>query len=929
MPFDMTLAKDNLAGSLETAVGAPLLATKLFPPPPRPRQVPRTQLLQQLADGLAQGRRLTLISAPAGYGKTTLVGEWLRQARLPAAWVTLDAGDNDVVRFIKYLVAGLQTSAPGLGASTAAMLEATQSRGLEDLLTGLINELAGLPASPCLVILDDYHLVENQAVHDVVAHLLERLPPQVHLVIITRADPPLPISRLRGRGLVTELRLADLRFSQPECAEFLALSLQTPLSAEQAAALNSRAEGWAAGLQMAALALQGPAGPRTSQEISAFIDNFAGGNRYILDYLLEEVMQRQPETIQRFLVQTSILERLCSGACDAVTGHEGASQVLLEHLEHTNLFIVPLDDRRQWYRYHRLFSDLLQQRLRQTQPESLPELHRRASRWFASAGYPAEAVEHALAASDSQQAAALVEQYADSTAMRSEIITLLGWIERLPAAQQQNRPRLAIYQAWGGLLSGQPLETVNARLDAITGDPGWIAPRTAPIRSYIALMRGQVAEAAGLARLGIEQLSDSEPFLRSLAAYCLAMTSMAEYQTAESVRQLDEAAQVSRRAGNILVAVIVQYSLADLVRKQGHLGQARQIYQQALELARDPQGRLLPIAVRPLAGLGDLERECNHLDEAERLLFQALELHRSWLRVGAIPAWLALARLRLAQGDPAAAQQAIDQARQLSSQTASTSLDDTLVELFQAWYWIQLGKLEAAARWAESRRLEKITASEFQADAGTLSPARLVKYEYLVLARLYLAQNQPERALALMERVEPFFEQAGRHGTLLEVRLLRSLALQAQGQEAAACQLLTGLLQQAEPQGYFRLFVDEGEPLHRLLEKCRAGLERHALHGRLLAYIDRLQQAFPGAGPETPPGPPASHQPPGEAYEPLSERELEVLRLLQSPLSVEEIAGQLFISVHTARSHIKSIYARLGAHSRLEAVARAKEHGLI
>jgi LuxR family maltose regulon positive regulatory protein len=905
----------------------PVLQTKLHIPFLRSNLVPRPRLIEHLNAGL--GQRLILISAPAGYGKTTLIVEWLLSTKMPAAWVSLDEGDNDPIRFFEYCVSAIQIIFPEVGKTTLVMLQSPQRPAIEALLSLLINDLVGM-SHPFFLVLDDYHVIQAQPIHDTITFLLDHLPAQMHLVIGTRADPPLPISRLRARGQLSELRLSDLRFNTEEAIEFLNRTMGFSLAAQELAPLVTRAEGWAAGLQMAALALQAQVSIQGIEALPGFIRSFTGSNRFILDYLMEEVLQRQPETIQEFLLQTCILERLCGPLCDALLKDDISSETpypsssVLEHLDRSNLFIVPLDDQRQWYRYHHLFSDLLNQRLLQSHPDRVTVLHCRASAWFEQNGWINEAIEHSLAAQDYERAAELIAQAAEPTLMRSEVVTYMHWVERLPGAILQSQPRLIVFQAWGLLFAGYSKEKIEAYLSSLGSQVE--SPLTAPIRGYMALFQGKIGLSIELLRLALELLPESEHFLRGLAAICLANAYLSEYEVTTGVRTLEEVAQESQRTGNAMLAVLVYSNLAELSRKLGQLHKAQDYYLQAIELATDVQGRRLPVASRPLAGLGDLKREWNDLGTAAQYLTEAIALSRYWMQAGFIYFAPPLIRVRMAQGAWEEAQKTILQARKSAAEFSITQIDDYLVEMHQAWFWVVRGDLSEAVRWVERCNIKESIDILPSSGAEAYNIFHMRKYEQLILARLYLAQNEPAEALCLLETLLPKFEKIGRMVQVIEIKILRSLAWQALGRMDEALAELKYALTLAEPEGYIRLFLDEGNQILSLLQKIKVEDEG------LKAYIQKLMAGF-GDGSKFP-GLSIASLPRGSSiqpssFEPLSNREREVLRFLSGKLSAGEIADDLFVSVHTVRSHLKSIYIKLDVHSRLEAVEKAKELKLL
>jgi LuxR family transcriptional regulator, maltose regulon positive regulatory protein len=964
-------------------MSTPVLSTKLYIPPPRPNLVHRARLIAQLNAGLH--RKLTLISAPAGFGKTTLLADWLSQLRIEneklrkladgdtsqfsifnsqfnMAWLALDEADSDPARFLMYLVAALQTVAPTIGAGVLAVLQSPQPPPTEAMLTALLNDIATIPDNFVLV-LDDYHVIDAQQVDQALIFLLEHLPPQLHLVIATREDPSLPLARLRVRGQLTELRAADLRFTPAEAAAFLTQVMGLHLSAEDIAALETRTEGWIAGLQLAALSLQG------QQDATSFITSFTGSHRFVLDYLLEEVLHQQSASVQTFLLRTSILDRMCGPLCDAVIGIENEklkiektkvetqhsqfsilnSQLLLQELERANLFIVPLDNERRWYRYHHLFADLLAALALQEQPAQVPILHQRASAWYADNGLPADAIRHALAAKDFARAAGLIELAWPAMDGRFQAATWLGWAKALPDELVRARPVLSVAYAWA-FLNGGELEAAEARLwdaERWLDTSAWIGAeiatervivdqaqfRTLPAsiataRAYITQARGDITGSVKYGRRALDLLPKDDYLRRGPAAALLGLAQWASGDLEAAHRALTDAMAGFQKVGNLHFAISCTSGLVDIRTAQGRLCEAVRTYAQALQLALEQGEPLLRGTANLYLGLSELYCEQGDQEAAMQHLLRSEELGEQ----AALPDWRyrlcrVQARFKQIQGDLAGALDLLDEAEHHYHRTPIP--DVRPLAALRTRVWLAQGRLREALRWVDEQVLSVDDELSF-----------LREFEHITLARVLIAEYSRapadyaiREAMQLLDRLQQAAEAGGRMGSLIEIGVLQALAHQAQGNLAPALVALERALMPAEPEGYVRIFVDEGLPMAALLAQS---VERRAQHDSIRTYAERLLSAFPSelllemA--------PTSYAPPvlrsalersNALLEPLSARELEVLQLIAQGLSNREISARLFLALMTVKGHNQKIFGKLQVQRRTEAVARARELGLL
>ncbi|MCH8093838.1 MAG: tetratricopeptide repeat protein [Chloroflexi bacterium] len=898
-----------------------ILTTKLYIPSARPQVVSRPRLIDRLTEGLTC--KLIVVSAPAGYGKTTLLSQWVGRNEFPAAWVSLDESDNDPQRFLTYVVSALQTIEANMGAGALSLLQSPQPLPTESILNSLINEVAET-AQDFILVLDDYHLIEARPIHDALAFLLDRLPPQMHLVMASRTDPPLPLARLRGRGELTELRAAELRFTPDEAAAFLNQVMGLGLSADDIAALETRTEGWIVGLQMAALSMQG------RDDTASFIQAFTGSHHFIIDYLVEEVLQRQSERVRSFLLHTSILERLSGPLCDAVTGQEDG-RGMLETLERGNLFVVPLDDRRQWYRYHHLFADVLQAHSMEQQPDQAPIRHRRASEWYEQNDLPSDAIHHALAAEDFERAAGLVELAAPAMRRARQDATLLGCLKALPDELVRFRPVLSVEYA-AALLATDQLEAVELHLrDAerwldATVDTGERVPaaemvvvneegfRSLPgmisvVRAHHAQTLGDLPGSVKYARRALDLVPEKDHLGRGAAAAHLGLASWASGDLEAAHRTFANGMASLQTAGHIADAISGTLILADIRRAQGRLHQAVSNYEHALQLAMK-QGEPVPRGTADLyVGMSELHRERGDLETATQHLLKSKEPgERAGLPENRYRWCVAMARIKEAQGDLDGALDLLHEAERLYIRDAVPNVRP--IAALKTRIWVAQGRLAEALAWAQEQELTV---------EDELSYLR--EFEHITLARLLIAQHSSERkerpiheAMELLKRLLKAAEEGERTGSVIEILVQQALAHQSQGDTSLALAPLERALTLAEPEGYIRIFVDEGPPIAALLREA-------AKNGIVPNYISQLLRAFGKAEGRTPVT--------QLLIEPLSERELEVLRLLGTELNGPEIASQLTVSLNTMRTHTKNIYNKLGVNNRQAAVRRAEELDLL
>lgn len=879
----------------------PILTTKLYIPSSLPKLVLRPRLIERLNEGM--DRKLTLISAPAGFGKTTLVSEWVAGCKRPTAWISIDEGDNDPTRFLTYFIAALQTITGNFGVGVLSLLQASQFPPNESILTGLLNEITTIQQDFTLV-LDDYHIIDTKPVDDILTFLLERLPPRMHLVIATREDPHLPLARLRVRSHLTELRATDLRFSPAEAAGFLNQVMDLGLSAEDIAALETRTEGWIAGLQLAAISMQG------HQDTTSFIKSFTGSHHFIMDYLVEEVLQQQAESVQAFLLQTSILDRLSGPLCDVVLVDPAVSgQEALEYLEKANLFIVPLDDERRWYRYHHLFAELLRQRLYQStasltgdKKQCVAELHKRASIWFEDNGLELEAFHHAAAANDLERAVRLVEGKGIPLHVRGALVSVLDWLESQTKAVLDAKPVLWVMYAGAlttaGQTSGveqklQAAETAlqGAKLDDKTRD---LLGRIANNRATLAISQYQAATAVVQANRALEYLDPKNLPVRTLTTWVLGAAYQLKGDRTAASRAFAETISTSKSIGHTFVTKLATIGLGSVQETENRLYPAAETYRHALQLFGNQP---LPIACEAHLGLARIFYEWNDLDAAQFHGQQSIQLARQFAAIidRFVICEVFLARLMLTRGDAAGATAILAKADQ-SVRQHNFVLRMPEVAAARVLTLLRQGNLGEAACLAQANKLP------------------------LSQARVHLAQGDPSEALAVLVPFRQHVEAKSWEDERLKAIVLQAVALHAHGEKDKAVQVLGEALVLAEPGGFIRIFVDEGVPMARLLSEAAAQGIRPDYIGKLLAVFEVEEQKSKDKSFLSPAQTPV---------EQLSQRELEVLQLIAQGLSNHEISERLFLALDTVKGHNRRIFDKLQVQRRTEAVARARELGLL
>ncbi|MEO8356659.1 MAG: LuxR C-terminal-related transcriptional regulator [Chloroflexota bacterium] len=880
-----------------------LLETKFHIPARRTGDVPRPRLLEILQAGLSENRKLTLASAPAGYGKTTLITDWIHSLTddYHLAWLSLDEGDNETTRFLGYWISTFRRMDETLGQDAESMSGMAQILSPTAILDALINELVRLE-TPMVVVLDDYHVITNPAVHELLDYFIEHQPAHVHLVMTTREDPPLPLARMRTRRLMTEIRAHHLRFTVEEACHFFNQTMRLNLEMESVNTLEERTEGWATGLQLAAMALQNLPNQQD------FIQTFRGSHRYILDYLAEEVLRQQEEEIRNFLLQTAVLEKFNAALCNAVTGRSD-SQNLLARLEQANLFLIPLDNERIWYRYHHLFAEYLRTGLTKSEQQLLQE---KASHWYEENDLVFEAVKYAFLSANLEMAADVIERVLQNVSAWSggAITTVVGWVDALPVQLLRSRPVLCLHASRAWYLAGR-IELSEKYLDQAEQSlrtlqisdlqTGKLLTISAVFRASIAALRGDLHIAIERATYALHQLADEERLARARAGESLALAYELSGDLGKASHTYIQASDLAHSIGLSFMTVISRCEAALVQIVQGRLRLAKQTVQQAMQLAGEKQIPPLGFAWFVLA---EIAWEQNELDSTEKYLTDGMKLSRQGLLIDDLRLeLLSLARLKKSTGNLAAAMSAIEQADSMCQSFEVPRLVD-LSAAHRVRIQLANGMLDRANEW--SRQYQDLRHSR-QLEYTT-------EYEDLTLARVHLANGEHQQAPRVLT---PLLEQAevtGRIRTCIEATILLSLSARAQNKTTIALEWLVKALTFAEPEGFLRLFLDEGSLIAELLPKARHAAPR---------FVDQLLQAFSNQAPDATHK--VLHPANNKLINPLSEQELRVLKLIVMGKSNQEIASELVISVGTAKWHVHNILQKLGVSNRPQAIARIRE----
>ncbi len=880
----------------------PLLATKLYVPDPGSTLVERAPLIEKLESGFQS--KLTLLSAPAGFGKTTLLSQWISQHRSCTAWLSLDKADADPVMFVQYLIAALCSVVPDIGREALGSLH-SEPLPVDLIFASLVNEIAELPDT-LLLVLDDYHLIENETIHTITRFLIEHSPPQFQLIIATRVDPPFPLAKWRVRNEINEVRIADLCFNRPEISLFLSRIVDLELSDHEISVLENRTEGWIAGLQLAALSLQ------KCGDIPSFIRGFAGTDRHIVDYLAEEVLQRQPDHIQRFLLQTSVLDQMSSELCDYLT-ERNDSRKILTNLDNDNLFTIPLDNTRSWYRYHHLFADLLNQRLQQTDLGSLSHLHNRASKWYEKNNMVDSAIDHALVACDYDRAAVLISNLSDTAWEFERKSRLIQWFEILPEEYIHERPNLCFFSAWVLVENGHPgaAETrlkivedlINSGSKSLSTQE--LQGKIAAMRALMATSRGNAKEITRLSEQALELLPEEAPSWRT-SSYCtLGVAQTIQGDLFSAISAFSQARKISGEAGIVHQYLKASFWLIVRLKYAGQMPRAFEICQEIRTIVKEngTENSVAGGAVQMMHG--DLLYELNQLDEAARSMREDLHIaetchdvaHTGWCYYG-------LMRVLTAQNDISGAKEFIDRVEKLKISSDMLLWVSQLTESFKARVWLQKGEHSKVANWLVKNKI----------NAQSQPPTALHEIGYIILARYLIVNNTIDDALPLLDRLLQSQEKGGQILAQIETLLVKAQGLLKQGDVQQALQMTHQAILLAEPGGYIRVFVNEGQPVIDLLGKLLPEKNIPRQFVKKLLTESQLSKHVTVAS---------------NMAEQLSEREIEVLRCIAAGLSSKKITEELFISMSTVKTHLRNIYSKLGVNSRTQALAEARKKELV
>ncbi|MCO6451100.1 MAG: hypothetical protein J5I90_09975 [Caldilineales bacterium] len=896
--------------------------TKLYAPPLRAQVVSRPRLLALLDQGLE--RKLALLSAPAGFGKTTLVADWMytRAAERDAkvCWLSLDEGDNDPVYFWRYVIAALEPVIGETDSQAIALLHASPP-AIIPALTALLNDLSAIPDQTLALVLDDHHQIHNEAVHGSLAYFIEHIPPHVHLYLLTRADPPLPLARMRVRDQLVELRSADLRFSPDEARSFLGETMLLDLSEDALTSLEAVSEGWIAGLQLAALSMRG----RDAAGIDAFIADFSGQHHRILEFLTEEILKSEPELVRSFLLETSILNRLNGTLCEAVTGQSNG-KAILARLVRENLLTDPLDAAGEWYRYHRLLSEMLRGELHRNAPERIPELHRRAADWLDENGLEHEAMAHSLAAKDYEAAAKRIRRIYRALAQRGELATLCGWLERLPDDMVRSQPYLSLVYVWALSYSGR-YDLIEERLQdvetsaALLAEPdrSLVLAEATTLRAVIQSIAGDARGAIANAEKALETVPMSDPALRLIAHHALGNGYRLLGKPAIAEGYLLEARTMARALIGPILQTAVEMRLAQVRTMRGRLHDAAEIFAR-LAYPDDSAYISMPNMSEAFVRLADIEREWNQRERAFKLVERGIELARqNPNNLALLSGYLTRMHIEVTGDDFIAAAESLQLADEIGRRQNYPYLSERLATQ-RAWLQTMAGEWDTAVEWAEEYAAQR---------KGQRTYGSLFDLQELTLARILRSQNRLEEASEVLDQLELEAREAGRGWSVLQTLIQRAVTHAIAHQSEQAFATLRQALHRGHNEGFVRIFVDEGEPMRRLLGEVYLHAHDPQPPG-LKDYLTRLLTAFPD------PVIPLTRQTGGETTVPkvmlaeqLTERELEILAFIAQGASNQEIANQLFLSVGTVKNHISHILGKLGAQNRTEAVAVARHIGLL